>query len=452
MRPDTIQLPAISNADRDPRQLTPWPNNARLHSKRQLRQLEELIRRYGFTNPVLIDEHDTILAGHGRVRAAINMGLALIPCRIKAGLSEAEKRVLVIADNKAALNASWDEVVLAAQIHIVDEEAVVPVAVLGFDPVEIDLLQSAVAPVEKDGVPEDDVLPPIEDDNPVSVAGDIWNCGEHRIICGNALEDETYASLMGDDLAEMVFGDLPYNVPIDGHVSGLGKVRHREFSMASGEMDEAAFTGFLKSIFTLLVRHSLDGSIHFQCMDWRHLSEMTNAARGVYSELKNLIVWDKGVAGMGTFYRSRHELVFVFKNGTARHINNFELGQFGRHRSNIWQYRGMAGAGGNRLAELQLHPTIKPAQLIADCLLDCSRRGGLVLDPCAGSGSTLIAAEKTKRRARLIEIDPVYVDRTVRRWQLFAKEDAIHAVTGETFNQRAASIQASVPVSGGTHE
>ncbi|MCO5063544.1 MAG: site-specific DNA-methyltransferase [Rhizobiaceae bacterium] len=452
MRPDTINLPAISNADRDPRQLKPWPNNARLHSRKQRRQLADLIQRYGFTNPVLIDEDDIILAGHSRMLAATDIGLSSIPCRIIAGLSAAEKRALVIADNKLALNATWDEAILAAEIHIVGEEAVVPVAILGFDPVEIDLLQGAVAPMEKDGVPEDDVLPPTEDDKPVSAVGDIWICGAHKVICGNALEHETYSSLMSGDLAEMVFGDLPYNVPVNGHVSGLGKVRHREFSMASGEMDEAAFIGFLKSIFELLVRHSVDGSIHFQCMDWRHISEITNAAKDVYSELKNLIVWDKGVAGMGTFYRSRHELVFVFKNGNARHISNFELGQFGRHRSNVWQYRGMAGAAGNRLAELQLHPTVKPAQMVADALLDCSRRGGIVLDPCAGSGSTLIAAEKTKRRARLIEIDPVYVDRTVRRWQLFGKEDAIHAVTGETFNQRAASIQASVPVSGGADE
>jgi DNA modification methylase len=436
MRPDTIALSRVSNVERDPRQLKPWQTNPRLHSKKQLRQLCASIGQFGFTNPAIIDEFDNILAGHGRVSAAIEIGLNLIPCRMISGLSEAKKRALVIADNKLALNATWDETILAAEVRIIQQDLVVPLEALGFDPVEIDILSDVVEPREKDGQPEDDWLPQEVDGPAITTAGDIWLCGEHEIICGDSLRDEAFSALMGNELAEMVFTDVPYNVPINGHVSGLGKIRHREFAMAHGEMDVATFTAFLKQAFELLVRYSTDGSIHYQCMDWRHSQEIANAANGVYSELKNLVVWDKGTAGMGSFYRSRHELIFVYKNGTGPHINNFGLGQHGRHRSNIWQYRGLAGAGPNRRAELALHPTVKPVQMIADAMLDCSTRGGIVLDAFGGSGSTMIAAQKTRRRARLIEIDPIYVDRTVRRWQQFAKDDAVHAVTGETFNAR----------------
>jgi DNA modification methylase len=247
--------------------------------------------------------------------------------------------------------------------------------------------------------------------------------------------------------AEFVFTDPPYNVAIDGHVCGLGRVRHREFAMGCGEMSEAEFTAFLKAVFALLAENSVEGSIHQICMDWRHIWEMLGAGRTVYSELKNLCVWNKTNAGMGSFYRSKHELVFVWKAGTAAHLNNFELGQHGRHRTNVWDYAGVNTMRAGRLQELAMHPTVKPTALVADAIKDCSRRGGLVLDPFGGSGTTLIAAERTGRKARALEIDPSYVDVAVRRWQAYAGKSAVLAGSGETFEtieeQRAAKPAAA---------
>ncbi len=229
---------------------------------------------------------------------------------------------------------------------------------------------------------------------------------------------------MTGDLARMVFTDPPYNVPIDGHVGNSGAVKHPEFAMASGEMSFAEFTAFLRSSFANLVRSSVDGSIHFVCMDWRHMPEMLAASEGIYSELKNLIVWAKDNGGMGTFYRSRHELIFAFKNGTAAHVNSFELGQHGRYRTNVWQYRGVNTLKSGRMDELSMHPTVKPVQMIADAIKDVSARGDIVLDLFGGSGSTMIAAHKTGRRAYLCELDPTYCDRIIRRWEAYAKDDA----------------------------
>jgi DNA modification methylase len=267
----------------------------------------------------------------------------------------------------------------------------------------------------------------------VSQTGDLWLLGAHRLLCGDARDKAAYAHLMSGAKAEFVFTDPPYNAAIDGHVCGLGRVRHRNFAMGCGEMSEAEFTAFLKAVFVLLAENSLDGSIHQICMDWRHIGEMLGAGRAVYSELKNLCIWNKTNAGMGSFYRSKHELVFVWKSGTAAHINNFELGQHGRHRSNVWDYAGVNSMRAGRLEELAMHPTVKPVALVADAIKDCSRRGGLVLDPFCGSGTILIAAERTGRKARALEIDPAYVDVAVRRWQAYSGKSAVLAGSGETF-------------------
>jgi DNA modification methylase len=235
---------------------------------------------------------------------------------------------------------------------------------------------------------------------------------------------------MDGERAQMVFTDPPYNVPIDGHVGGLGAVKHREFAMASGEMSKSEFIFFLHAAFTNLCRHSIDGSIHFICMDWRHMAEILTAGEAVYHELKNLIVWAKDNGGMGSFYRSRHELIFAFKNGTLPHHNSFELGQHGRYRTNVWQYRGVNSFSRGRADELALHPTVKPVQMIADAIKDVSSRNGIVLDLFGGSGSTLIAAQKTGRRAFLCELDPVYCDRIICRWEIYARDDAQQLVCG----------------------
>ncbi len=409
--------------------MRPWAKNARTHFKKQLRQIAELIRTFGFTNPVLIDQANTILAGHGRVEAVKNLGMETVPCLRIEHMTEAEKRAYVIADNKLALNAGWDEEMLAQELQglLATENLGFDIGVIGFEVAEIDSLVEGLSP-EKPGNPEDDHVP---QSAPRRVRpGDIWQLGPHRLICGDVLDPQVLADLMEGELARMVFADPPYNVKIDGHVGGSGKIKHREFAMASGEMTDAEFTTFLTRALQNLADHSVDGSIHFLCMDWRHMQEMLAAGHAVYDELKNLIVWAKDNGGMGTFYRSRHELIFAFKKGTAPHVNSFELGQHGRYRTNVWNYRGVNTMRAGRMEELQLHPTVKPVQMIADAIKDVSARGEIVLDSFGGSGSTLIAAEKTGRRARVVELDQIYCDRILARWEHAAKDAAEQLVCG----------------------
>jgi DNA modification methylase len=413
----------------DPVTLRPWARNARTHSKKQIKQIAESIRTFGFTNPVLIDQANTILAGHGRVEAAKILGMATVPCLRIEHMTEAEKRAYVIADNKLALNAGWDEEMLAQELQglLATEDIGFDLGVIGFEVAEIDSLVEGLNP-EEPGNPEDDVLP---DTAPRRVqAGDIWQLGSHRLICGDALDPRVLDDLMGGELARVIFSDPPYNVKIDGHVGGSGKIKHREFAMASGEMTEGEFTDFLTKALRNMADHSFDGSIHFICMDWRHMREMLAAGHAVYDELKNLIVWAKDNGGMGTFYRSRHELIFVFKKGEAAHVNSFELGQHGRYRTNVWNYRGVNTMRAGRMEELQLHPTVKPVQMIVDAIKDVSGRGEIVLDSFGGSGSVLIAAEKTGRRARMIELDQIYCDRILTRWEHMTKDQAEQLVCG----------------------
>ena len=358
--------------------LAPWARNARTHSKKQVRQIAASIRQFGFTNPVLIDEAGTILAGHGRVAAAKLLGMTEVPCLRIEHMSENEKRAYVLADNKLALNAGWDEDFLAAELGaLVSADLDFDIGLTGFSIPEIDGTLATVKP-EEPGDPRDDVIP---DGAPSRVdPGDVWRLGAHRLICGDALERGVVTTLMAGEQARMVFTDPPYNVPIDGHVGGSGKIKHREFAMASGEMSREEFTGFLQRAFEQLVKHSVDGSIYYVCMDWRHMLEILAAGEAVFDELKNLIVWAKDNGGMGTFYRSRHELIFAFKHGKVPHINTFELGQHGRYRTNVWQYRGVNTLGPGRMEELALHPTVKPVQMIADAIRDVSGRGEIVLD------------------------------------------------------------------------
>jgi DNA modification methylase len=409
---------------RDPRSLKPWKTNARTHSKRQLKQLAASIEQFGFTNPILIDRDDAILAGNGRVEAAKLLGLETVPCLRLEDMTEAQKRAYVLADNKLALNAGWDEDLLAQELgalHSLDLDFTLDIT--GFTIAEIDTLIDGRAPEEPND-PADDLVPAL----PASArcgTGDIWQLGPHRLMCGSALHPETINQLMDGKQARMVFTDPPYNVPIEGHAGNSGKTKHREFAMAAGEMSREQFTAFLRQAFTNLADHSLDGAIHFICMDWRHMSEVLEAGSKVYTEFKNMIVWVKDNGGMGTFYRSRHEMIFAFKNGTAPHINTFELGQHGRYRTNVWEYKGINTQRKGRMEELGLHPTVKPVQLIADAIKDVSGRGDIVLDLFAGSGSTLIAAHKTGRRAYVCELDPLYCDTIITRWERYARDDAI---------------------------
>ena len=413
-----------------PDRLTPWARNARTHSKKQIRQIADSIETFGFTNPVLIDAANTILAGHGRVEAAKLIGMATVPCIRLESMTPEQKRAYVIADNKLALNAGWDEDLLAEELKalLLTEDLGFDIGATGFSIPEIDSLVEGLTP-EEPGDPEDDWVP--ETDGPPRCRpGDVWRLGAHRLICGDALDPGVVALLMAGERARMVFTDPPYNVKIDGHVGGSGRIKHREFAMAAGEMSTAEFTAFLRRSFENLAAVSVDGAIHFVCMDWRHLQEVQVAGAAVYDELKNLIVWVKDNGGMGSFYRSRHELIFVFKLGGAPHINTFELGQHGRYRTNVWQYRGVNTRKAERMAELALHPTVKPVQMIVDAIRDVSGRGDIVLDLFGGSGSTLIAAQKTGRRGFLCELDPIYCDRILRRWEAFARDEAEQVICG----------------------
>ncbi|WP_343040221.1 DNA methyltransferase [Nitratireductor arenosus] len=425
--------------------LRPYPKNARTHSKKQIRQIAASITEFGFTNPVLVDDDGTILAGHGRVEAARQLGMATVPCVQLSSMTKAQKRAYVLADNKLALNAGWNEELLAEELGaLMDEDISFDVELTGFSIAEIDSLIEAPRP-EEPGDPDDDRLPDQADVPARCRPGDIWQLGPHRLACGDARDEAVIAALMAGERARMVFTDPPYNVPVDGHVGGLGKTRHREFAMASGEMSSDAFTTFLTDALRPLADHAVDGSIHFVCMDWRHMGELMAAGGAVYDELKNLIVWVKDNGGMGSFYRSRHELIFAFKKGTAPHTNSFELGQHGRYRTNVWQYRGVNTFGAGRMDELSMHPTVKPVQMIADAIRDVSARGEIVLDTFGGSGSTLISAHKTGRRARLCEIDPVYCNRIIARWERFANDEAAQLAcgTGHADTERAATERAA---------
>jgi DNA modification methylase len=384
---------------------------------------------------VLIDDGGGILAGHGRVEAAKLLGLETAPTIRLSDMTEPQRRAYVLADNKLAENAGWDRELLALELQYLTElELDFDLTITGFEAAEIDVLIEGLEVLEPDAA---DRIPEIDAAPPISRPGDLWRLGRHCLLCGDATQPEPFTRLMAGKTAQMVFIDPPYNVPIDGHVCGLGQVRHAEFAMAAGEMSEAEFTAFLETVFRHLVAHSADGSIHYVCMDWRHLFEAMTAGRKAYAELKNLCVWNKTNGGMGSLYRSKHELVLVFKNGAAPHINNVELGRYGRNRTNVWDYPGVNSLRDGRLDDLKMHPTVKPVALVTDAILDCSKRGGVVLDCFAGSGTTLMAAERSGRRACAMEIDPKYVDTAVRRWQAHTGGQVVHAVTGGSFAEIA---------------
>lgn len=414
--------------------LSPYARNARTHTKEQIRQIADSIQAFGFTTPILVDKQNTIIAGHGRLRAAQLLGMTRVPTICLENLTEDQVRSYILADNKLAEKAGWDESILAIELgHLLTVDLGFDITVTGFEVPEIDLIiQGASSKPDVEEDPE-----PLPQGPPITQPGDLWLLDEHRIFCGNSLEPDSFARVMAGRKADVVFVDPPYNVAIDGHVSGNGSIQHREFQMASGEMSEEEFTQFLTTGLGLLAQHSKAGSVHFVCMDWRHVGEVLAAGKHAYDVLLNLCVWAKDKGGMGSFYRSQHELIFVFRNGKASHRNNVQLGKFGRNRTNVWQYPGAntlsrQGEEGNLLA---LHPTVKPVSLVADALLDCTAPSGLVLDSFLGSGSTLMAAERTGRVCRGIELDPLYVDTAIRRWQRYTGGTAVHAASGKEFGK-----------------
>jgi DNA modification methylase len=416
--------------------LRPNPRNARNHSKKQIRQLANSIARFGWTYPIVVDENTVILAGHARYSAAQLLGCHTVPVIVLSGLSDPEKRALALADNKIAANSGWDRKLLAeelGELATLLPEFDLDLEITGFEPAEVDSLLGDLADPEQD--PADEA--PALEKEAISRIGDLWELGPHRLLCGDAQSAAAYRLLMGGVSAAMVFTDPPYNVPIK-RVQGRGRIKHREFVQASGEMSPAHFTRFLRRSLALAAEHSADGSIHFVFTDWRHINELSAAGSSVYSELKNIVVWVKTNAGQGSFYRSQHELICVFKSGEGPHQNNVELGRHGRNRSNVWTYPGVNSFRAGRLDDLSVHPTPKPVALVADAIRDCSRRGEIVLDPFMGSGTTILAAERVGRRGYGLELDPRYVDAAIRRWQAYTRRDAVLKDSGETFDEVSA--------------
>jgi DNA modification methylase len=418
--------------------LKPDPKNPRQHSDKQVQQIARSIEAFGFNVPLLVDADMHVVAGHGRLQACQLLGITEVPTISLEHLTETQARAFMIADNRLTENAEWDDCLLAQQFKELSEvELDFSLEATGFEMGEIDVMVENLAPAPEGEDDPADAVPEPAIGVQVSKVGDLWQLGRHKVYCGNSLNQPTYAVLMRDSKAAMVFIDPPYNVRIDGHATGLGSFQHKDFKMASGEMSPAEFTDFLSRVCSLLATHSADGSIHFVCMDWRHLGELLAAGKQAYSELKNVCVWTKDNAGMGSLYRSQHELVFVFKHGKESHRNNVQLGQYGRYRSNVWHYPGVNSF--SRSTEegnlLELHPTVKPVALVADAIMDCSGRGDVVLDAFLGSGTTVIAAERTGRICYGIEIDPAYVDTVVRRWQAFTGQSAVHVLSGRTFRE-----------------
>ena len=412
--------------------LRPDPGNARKHSQRQLARLKAVMVEFGFTNPILIDEDSKVIAGHARLEVARMLDMKTVPCLPLEHLSAGQKTALALADNKLGDMSEFDPQALASQLKQlcnIDFNA----ELTGFETAEIDILLELPGFSVAD--PADTVSVPDPDTPPVSKTGDLWELGQHRLLVGNSLEIECYERLLGDELADMAFADGPYNVPIAGHVSGLGKAQHAEFAMASGEMSPDQFTAFLTTYMRLLVKFSADGSIHYHCMDWAHLREILAAGASSYTEQKALCVWEKTNAGMGSLYRSQHEMVLVYKNGKAPHVNNVNLGRDGRYRTNVWRYPGANTFRKGRDEDLAVHPTVKPVSLVADAMRDCSKRGALIIDPFMGSGTTILAAERTGRRAAGMEIDPGYVDVAVLRWQAMTGVKATLTGDGRTFDE-----------------
>jgi DNA modification methylase len=369
-------------------------------------------------------------------------GMKEVPVIRLPHLSPEQRKALVIADNQLALNAGWDTDRLAVELKSLIEIDY-DVTVLGFEQATIDILNGDAAAKANDNGPEEDI--PLLQPSEVSRPEDLWVLGEHRLLCGDCLDERAYSLLLGEDQADLVFTDPPYNVAVNGHVSGLGRAKHAEFAMASGEMSEAEFIQFLADFLKLTRASVRDGAILFVCMDWAHLFELQSAARQVGLTQKNLCVWSKVNGGMGSLYRSKHELVGVYKAGSAPHVNNVELGKHGRYRTNVWEYAGANSFRAGRMDDLAAHPTVKPVALVADAILDCSRRRDIVLDPFSGSGTTILAAEKTGRRARAIEIAPSYVDVGVRRWQAFTGRVAVLAATGQSFEEVQAERASAEP-------
>jgi DNA modification methylase len=415
--------------------LTPYEGNPRKHPEKQIIKLMPSLREFGVAMPILIDVHNVVIAGHAVLEAAKRLGIKNVPVLVADQWSSAQVRAYRLSANRLAELSHWDDALLKIELAAIIEFDEIPFEILGWETGEADLIQSADDPSASEDPA--DVVPEVGGEA-VTKPGDLWYLGKHRLLCASSLEPANWAMLMDGAVAAMAFTDAPYNVPISGHVSGLGKKKHAEFQMASGEMSQPEFTGFLTKAVEEMAANLLDGAVFVFFMDWRHLSETLEALAANDLPLINLCVWNKNNGGMGSLYRSKHELDFIAKKGRAPHTNNVELGRHGRYRTNVWDYAGVNSFGRNRDADLADHPTVKPVALVADAIRDVTNPGDLVIDGFMGSGTTILAAERTKRVAAGIDIEPGYIDVAIRRWEAMTGLEATLADTDETFAEVAA--------------
>lgn len=405
-------------------------HQARTHDEHQIALVMGSFDRFGMINPVIVDEDGEIIAGAARFEAARRLGIAALPAVPVAHLSADEKRAYRLADNRIAELAGWDTRALAIEFNHLIEIDFDPGS-LGFTVPEIDIVLCAGEDGENKPDETMDGIDPVE--VPVSRRGDMFGLGKHRLLCGDTMDPASFSRLMGTEAARLALSDPPYNCPIDGFVGGLGKVKHREFDMAAGEMSEAQFTDFLSRYYANVCAHLIDGGLVYTFMDWRQQLPLLTAARDSGLKQINLCIWNKLTGGMGSFYRSQHELCAIHRHGHAPHLNLVELGRHGRYRTNVWDQQGMAGFSAERDELLKAHPTVKPWPLLAEAIRDCTRHGDIVLDPFLGSGSTLIAAEKTGRVCRGIELDPAYCDVIIARFEKLTGKAAVRLETGLSF-------------------
>ncbi len=428
--------------------LVAYEGNPRKHPEKQLTKLTASIREFGFAMPVLLDCDDVIIAGHARVEAARRAGMREVPTLVADQWSKAQVRAYRLADNRLAELSEWNADLLAIELAAIIEFDETPLEILGWETAEIDLVLDTDA--KEDAADPADDCPELPAE-PVSQLGDLWHLGQHRLFCGSSLDSGSWASLMDGREAAMVFTDAPYNVPVPGHITGLGKASHAEFAMASGEMSKAEFTAFLSDAIGQISVYLKDGAVLTLAMDWRHSGEMLAAIEASGLTLINMCVWNKNNGGMGSLYRSKHELFWIAKKGKAPHTNNIELGRHGRYRTNIWDYAGVNSFGKTRMEDLADHPTVKPTALVADAIRDVTHPGEVVIDAFMGSGTTILAAERTKRTAYGMYIEPKYIDVAVRRWEAMTGSKAVLAETGEAFAEVAERRSCPDGTNGPTH-
>jgi DNA modification methylase len=422
--------PPLAIVYREIDKLQPDSKNPRVHSDKQIQQIARSIVAFGFNVPYLVDRDLKLIAGHGRLAACKLLGINTVPTLCLDHLTEQQISAFRIADNRLTETADWDDRLLGEQLKALSEVKLdFSLEATGFEVGEINaIIEGLTSSVEAEAAEK---LPTITSPVPVTKPGDLWLLGRNRLICGDALVSQSYQRLMDGRLAAAVFTDPPLNDLNDGYVTGFGKVQDGEFAMASGERTEAECTDFLFKTFSNLTLTSAIGSIHYVCIDWRHLKELLAAAERTYTELNNVCVWAKESGGQASFYRSQHELVFVFKSGRTERRNNVQLVR----RTNVWHYPRVNSRGSKaENLHLLLHPTVKPVAMVADAIMDCTARDEIVLDAFLGSGTTLVAAERTGRICYGIELDPAYVDLAVRRWQSYTGKTALHAESMCSFN------------------